>query len=278
MIRSILLGVAGTPALQAKLFHALDLAKRHGAFIQLLSVVDTEKLSSFGPVPIGGAHYAEKLSARRVDESHAVDEQAIEACKKTAEAEGIEVDSRYVEGDPLEEIERYWRYADLLLLGLRGWFDHGLLPEPEDAIATLVRAGVRPIMAVPEEGRPIKKVLIAYNGTAESAKAMKHFLLLGGWPDCQLNIACVGKPRSGEEAHQMLDEAGRYGKRHGHKVATAHVRGGDAVDRLLEHARTIEADMIVMGGSYRRLLLADRFGRSTVDLIKRSPLPLFISH
>ena len=49
MIKRLLVGVAGTPALQAKISCAVDLARHHGAEINILSVVDVDRLSLSRP-------------------------------------------------------------------------------------------------------------------------------------------------------------------------------------------------------------------------------------
>jgi hypothetical protein len=36
--------------------------------------------------------------------------------------------------------------------------------------------------------------------------------------------------------------------------------------------------VIVLGSSYRRVLLSQRFGRNAINLIRAAELPLFLSH
>src|SRR3954451_7178868 len=80
-------------------------------------------------------------------------------------ARGIQVARFEREGDPLEVLVKLHRYHDLLCLSLHGWFDDVVIPEPEDALLEVLAGGVRPILAIPEEPRPVDKVLIAYNGS-----------------------------------------------------------------------------------------------------------------
>ena len=70
MIRRILVGVAGTPATEAKIACTVELAARHGATISALCVIDVAPLAKVGPVPLGVAHYARQMRDGRVAGIH----------------------------------------------------------------------------------------------------------------------------------------------------------------------------------------------------------------
>ncbi len=277
MIKRLLVGVAGTPALKAKIDYTLDLARRHSAEVGLLSVVDRDRLAAVGPVPIGAGKYAEDLRQGRIARSHEMDETALARFEAAAAEAQVPLTTLRSEGDPLEIIAAAWRYHDLCVLGLRGWFDHDVLPDPENVLQQLISRSVRPILAVPETSRPVKKVLIAYNGSLESAKTMKQLVQLAPWPNATLHLVCVGKSKSGEEVQTLLEEATTYCRLHGYETSST-TREGQASDALLQEAEASGADLIAMGSSHRKLLLSRRFGRNALALIKTADLPLFLSH
>ncbi len=277
MIKRLLVGVAGTPALAAKIDYSLALAQSHGAEISILSVVDRSRLAAVGPVPIGAGMYAENLRQGRIERSHKLDEEAIQRFETACADAKVSLKTLRSESDPLDEVAAAWRYHDLCLLGLRGWFDHDVMPDPEDVLQQLIARSVRPILAVPEEMRPIRKALIAYNGSLESAKTMKQFVQMRLWPDVALHLACVGDPKSGEIAPAMLQDASDYCRLHGYETTVAQ-SSGKAAEALLEEARASGADIIVLGSSHRRVLLNRRFGRNALALIKSADIPLFLSH
>ena len=66
MFRRILVGVAGTPATEAKIDYPVELATRHGATVSAMSVVDVDRLAKVGPVPLEGAHYAKHMRPDRM--------------------------------------------------------------------------------------------------------------------------------------------------------------------------------------------------------------------
>lgn len=277
MIKRLVVGVAGTPALQAKIEHTVDLALRHDAEISVLSVVDVDRLSLVGPVPIGAGKHAQDMREGRIERSHGLDENAIAKFEAACRDAKVPVQVIRQEGDPLDVLPAAWRYHDLCVLGARGWFDYDLLADPQDALLKVIAAGVRPILAVTDDFRPIRKALIAYNGSLESAKTMKQFVQMSLWPEMELHILCVGKPKTQEEPHAMLDQAGAYCRLYGYEPTLARV-DGDVQLAVLDHAAAIKADVIVLGSSYRKILLFRRFGKNALGLIKMSEVPLFLSH
>lgn len=277
MIKRLLVGVAGTPALPAKIRCTVDLAKLHGAEISILSVVDVERLSSLGPVPLGAGKYAQDMRKGRIARSHSLDETAIATFEAACEEAGVPVRVVRQETDPLEAVTSTWRYHDLCVLGARGWFDHAVVADPHDALLTLIAGGVRPVLAVTEEIRPMRKALIAYNGSLESAKTMKQFIQMALWPDMEIHIVCVGKPKSGEDVTTLFEQAAAYCRLYGHEPMTDNIEG-EVRDVLHSYAKAMGADVIVMGSSYSKMLLLKRFGKNALGLIKSSEVPLFLSH
>ena len=277
MVKRILVGVAGTPALQAKIDCVVELAKRHDAEVAALAVVDVERLHKVGAVPLGGATYAQKLAEKRVANSQISCEEALASCESACRSANVPIRLIRQEGDPLQVLAAVWRYYDLCVLGARGWFDYDVVPEPHAALLKLVSAGVRPVLAVTEGMRPPKKALIAYNGSIESARAMKRFLQMSLWPDMHAHIACVNPPKVQEDAQSMLEEAASFARAHGYETSVAQIEGVPW-SALMNQAAEIDADIIVLGSSARRVLLTRRFGKNVLQLIQSSDRPLFLSN
>ena len=277
MLKRILVGIAGTPALPAKISASVDLAQRHGAEISAVSVVDVDRLSAVGPVPIGAAKYAQNLREQRIARSHKLDELALEKLETACAEAGVPMRALRAEGDPLEVLTSNWRYQDLCILGVRGWFDYGVLPDAQNALLKLIAKGVRPIFAVTEGMKPVRAAVIAYNGSPESAKAMKQFAQMSLWPGIEVEIVCVGPPKSEEPAETILQEAVDYCRLHGLKPSVTRM-DGEVGDALLEVATRRDAGVIVLGSSFRKIMMYQRFGKNALQLIKTSPVPLFLSH
>jgi len=277
MIKRILVGVAGTPALAAKTDMAIALAKRFGSEIGVVSIVDVDRLARVGPVPLGAAAYAARLRKHRIESSHCLDDAAIEAFAKACADANVRMQVHTYEGNPLEVLASLYRYYDLCVLGARGWFDYDVVSEPADGLLKVIAAGIRPVIAVAEGIRAIRKAVIGYNGSIESSRAMKLFLQLSLWPEVDVHIVCVGSPKSQESTTDLLEASAAYARLQGYDVTTAHVEG-TAWKALLGYASEVDADMVVAGSSARRILLTRHVGKNVLHLVKASNLPLFLSN
>ena len=87
------------------------------------------------------------------------------------------------------------RYHDLMIFGLRSLFEHKIVGHPCDDLSGSSQA---------EYGRSsplcvsfaMCRVMIAYSGSMESAKAMKRFVQLRLWPDVRLKIETFNSTES----------------------------------------------------------------------------------
>lgn len=273
MIKRILVGLSGDTYTPSAVKHSLDLARRHKAEITGIAVVDLARLASVGPVPLGGGAAAVELSEHRLEEAERRITEVIARFENDCLKEKITACVDREDDEPIDALIRQWRYHDLVVLGLRGLFEYGLLRNPDDTLIRIIKAGIRPIVAVGKEYRAVKNALIAYNGSLESAKAMKSFLQLSPWQDMSLQIVCFEKPR--EDPEQLLTDAAHYCSAHGYRAETAFI-DEDPRDHLLAHAEKIGADLIVMGSTGRSRLAEYVLGDTVLTAIKESPIPLFL--
>ena len=69
MLKRILVGLGGTEYTVSAINQAVALAMAHDAEVTGVSIIDEGRLTLFGPVPIGGGHYAHELAERPHGES-----------------------------------------------------------------------------------------------------------------------------------------------------------------------------------------------------------------
>ena len=177
-------------------------------------------------------------------------------------------------GDPFDAFIDRARYHDLMIFGLRGIFEYDVVPDPPETLARLVQSGVRPLLAVPDAYRPIRRVLICYSGSMESAKTMKRLIQLRPWPDAALRIVTFDKPHA--EAQELLADAAAYCRAHGWEPSTECVPESPR-HHLLPYARAWDADLLVVGNSARSLLLRRVFGETALEVMHHADRPLFLA-
>ena len=275
MIKRILLGLGATPLSHLAVRRAVTLAQQRAATITAVTVLDMDLWkAALGNVASAGE------AARRIEsQPWAVARRRLERMIDEFQTACVEarIDGQVIkpQGNPFDELVSQWRYHDLLVFGLRGLFDYSLVPQPEQTIADLIRRGVRPIYAVAGKDRPIRRVLIAYSGSMESAKAMNRYVQMAMWPEAQVHLACFETAE--DVGTQLMQDAVAYCRAHGLKP-DARLVSEPAIRGLLPHARTVEADLIVLGDSYRSALTSFLLGDVVQHAVRNSDISLFLSH
>lgn len=276
MLKRVLVGLGGMPHSHIALRYGIELARSHGASLVGVTIVDTQYWKATLPSFMTAGEATRLAEARPWAVAEQRVQQVVErfedACREAAVAGEV---LGKPDGRPEEFLASASRYCDLVVFGLRGLFEHTLVPEPERSLAQLTRRGVRPILAVAREHREVRRVLVAYNGSPESASAMKHHVQMRLWPDAALNLACFGE--SSDESARLLEEATSYCRAHGVTVTAESVESTPR-DGLNPYAEAIGADLVVLGDSFRHILVRDLFGDTMSHLIQTAQRPLFISH
>ncbi len=280
MMKRVMIGVCRSPAQESLTSFAIELARRHGAEITGLAIVDSERIAPVGPVAVGV--FSAKISQREQKIETARDQAAgqMMSLRERVEAAGIVFRQALIEGQSDEVLEDVWRFQDIFVLSNRPW----PLGEPSalrpTSVLRLIASGVRPVIAVPQNAAASpKKVAVALSGSLESAKAMKQFLQLGVFPDAGLHLVTSSPSKSGEPAEQLLQNAADYAAKYGVDVSMSVIdRPENRTDAIIANAVDAGADAIVIGSSYKRFLAVQRFGSHAEELLQRFPGALFISH
>ena len=194
MIKRVLVGLGTSRTAVSVTEHAVELATTFGAELLGLAVTDPLRLEWTGPRPIGVGVEAMTSQLRQQRFEKAQADIAAAEKKFSERCIAAEVTHRVAErtGDPFEIAVDLVRYHDMCVFGLRGLFEHDVVPEPLDALERLVASGVRPILAVSEQYRPIRRVLVAYSGSLESAKTFKSFVQSGLYADATVRVVHFG--------------------------------------------------------------------------------------
>lgn len=275
MIRRLLVGLTGTPFTPVAIQRAIELSERHGAAVTGIAVCDRIAAANVAPLTMASQAAARQKRAERIELLETRVQESIEAFKEACETAGVPSRVVNVNGDPIQAVCAHWRYHDALVLGLRGLFDYGVFNEPQDALMQLIGSGVRPIIAVSQQFRSIDRVLIAYSGSLESAKAMKRFVQMRLWPDATVRVVHFGG--GARQAERLLSDAQGYCRDWGIEAQTKHV-AGSARNQLLLYAQRWNSDLVVLGNSARNVVSRRILGSTTYRVIRQSPLPLFLAH
>jgi nucleotide-binding universal stress UspA family protein len=174
---------------------------------------------------------------------------------------------RAAEGDPARLVAAAARTADLVIAGRGPDGDAGLAEE------LLTTTGV-PVLALPPEvpaGEIGRSVLVAWNGSRESARATRDALPLLRHGAGEVALCAIG-----DEAAASLDDAAAMLGRHDVRCEPVRLAGGDADagELLLSEATARHADLLVMGADGHARLREMMFGGATRHALARAPIPV----
>ncbi|MEM7314988.1 MAG: universal stress protein [Planctomycetota bacterium] len=274
MIKRILAGVCDPLYTASVARHTVDLAKRFNSNVTAISVTDIERLKNLGPVAVGSATWRHSMVANRIERNEDAIRQSLDVLTRLCDASNVDCDIVLAGGLPYEKLLEASRYHDLMVFGLKGLFEHGVVAEPPNELVHLIESGVQPILAAGPEYREIKKVLVAYSGSVESAKTIRTFNQINLWPDAEIKAINIGK--RGSKGPVLLTEIREYFAAHGKDVEIEFIEGS-AKNELLPAADDWQADLIVVGNSAKSLLRRRVFGETALKVIGESSLPLFLS-
>lgn len=279
MIYRILLGLDPDDDTRTATQYAVEIGKRFEAQITGLAVVDTEHIESESMGSgIGSMHYASKLRDKMLEEAREIAASLTEDFVKTIRSEGIEAGELVEEGVPFRRIIDEMISHDLLVLGKEPHFFYNKPERKTSTLSQVVKNCAAPILVVPENYRPTRRVMMAFDGHDPSTRAIRFFLALQPFgSDLELDIVYVdSNPEENDVDEQKVHLLGALVASHGFNTNVTILKDGNVTDRLIEHAEVTKADLIVAGAHAVSSLRAFAFGSTTKELLERCPIAVFL--
>jgi monovalent cation/proton antiporter MnhG/PhaG subunit len=201
VIVKIVVGLTNGPDRDQMIRHAVFLAREHGAELTGLAIVDSKRLTRIGPVPIGGSYYAARLRNSLIEKARHSVAEVVQCFEQAAIAADVRFSVAMEEGDPAEILARRQGPGTLVLVGRRGWFDHGVNEMAIDPLPHLVRHGVWPVIAVAASPERVLRVVFVHDGSVHSDRTWKWLLKTAPWPGASLRLVPDGACREGDLAN-----------------------------------------------------------------------------
>lgn len=242
-IRSILLHVDASPHSESRLVLALSLAARLDATITALYGADSSDAEgrSFSYSAAAAVLRAEQEEIRR--------ERVREALGRHLPVDGPTIRWADLRGpSPSEGFVKEAAYADLLILGQSDPESCGAGGAPAGFVETVVLHGGRPALVVPKRGAGsghARRVLIAWNGSAQAARAVTGSLPLLGLAD---HVEVISWARNPLAAPSGSIDIGEFLARHGIEARVRRLPPtNDVGAELARELSATSADLLVMG-------------------------------
>lgn len=285
MFKDILVHLDEGPRSATRLKVAVDLARRQGAHLTGIFVLDIPGSDLFygaGMPYAGGGGMSEMVNSLRAESAARADamgQEFLDAVRR----QGLEGEWRVVDGDTVGLLALHARYADLTVLGQPNADEPFKGPSADAVLVNVMMSSGRPVLAVPYAGpfeQVGERVLIAWNASRESTRAVNDALpILRG---AKAVTVLAVNPRHGIEGHGDVPAAdiALHLARHGVKAEAAHTIAKDIGegDALLSYAADLGVDLIVCGGYGHSRAREMVFGGVTRTLLQEMTVPMLLSH
>ena len=279
MIKDILFAMTQTNVNEAALTSALNLAESETAHLAIVMPVEYPMPipSEFGISPYSiylGVYEDSLKAAERLADS------LREKLKNTAAATEVRVVST-----PLMNSAQisalHARHADLSVIG--GDEAGNVSAAFENMFTELLMESGRPVLFVPaacEVVTPAKRILIAWTPTRESSRAV-HDAMPFLYKSESIEVLIID-PEVNESAHgeQPGADIATHLARHGLnvRVVVQPKMGKNKGQAILEHAKQMDAQLIVAGGYGHSRFREQIFGGVSKELIQNIQFPVLFAH
>ncbi len=277
MIRRILLALDNSePGIKAQ-DYAIELAKKHKAAITGLGILDTPWITAAQPEPLGGGAFKIQRDDAVIEQSHDHVTFLMGEFQSACEKAGVKHQAIEVDGFPALEIEKLAHEHDIIVIGKTTDFHFDLDEDSDLTVKHLARDNARPILMVPTRVPETSRVLVAFDGSLQSSRAMHMFIMLGLAKDKKIHILSIDKDLAVAEvnatrAHNLFSV-------HGFETtAEGDAQSGSIAQQIVDKAHELDVSMMVMGGFSHTAIREALFGSATKSIMKNCDFPLFLHH
>ena len=287
MVRVILVAVDGSPSSNAAAAVTIRLAAKHKAFVHALGVLDTDHIQRLESMPAGAMSYKNSPDLKLLQDARQSIEVTLDDFSGKAREAGIQFSARLVEGEPRASIELAATSCDLIVVGRTSLYsaDAEILSLPL-CVEQLLRNSVRPVLVVPdihavgEPGRGQAPVVVAFDGSVVSSRAMHLFALLELGRGRQVHVLTQNDSSTKNAevtAEQACDLLRKHGLKRVRAISLGHREAGKPAESILGTAKSLDASLIVMG-AYGHRGIQEIFGSCTKSVLSGLQTPLLMYH
>ncbi len=279
MIKSILVTLDDSHSSDSAKKLGILLANSYKTTLTGIGVLDEPWIAAPEAIPLGGAAFKVDLDEQLLEDAkhriHKLEKEFTDDCKNHK----IKCSIIDAIGVPAYEIEHFVTEYDLLIIGKDANFHFTMSEETAISIKQIMRDNPRPLIVtsptLPNQESP--HVLVTYDGTFASSRALHMALLLGVFKGKTVHIASVSSDE--EEARDRVNTASRLCQSHGvkthiHPIATSQ----KPAKALLELMDDLTPSLVIMGAFGHGGISSFFRGSCAKDLLKSTDIPLFIFH
>ncbi len=277
MTRSILLGLDGSEYCDALIGLGIRMAKRTGAFLVGMGIIDEPSIREAELSPIGGNYYKEERDEALIADARRKVEGFLEYFTLCCTRQGVPSKLHEETGSPYERLIYQAQRYDLLMLGQQTYFHFETQDGPDETLQHILRDSPRPVLTSPKQWREGSSVVIAYDGSLQASRTLANFVHSG----LNKGLAChvITLHKDLHEATRIAGLATDFLGFHDIAAVAYPVAGESSVAKfILAKAEELKADLLVMGAYGHSSLREFLFGSVTKTVLREAEVPLFLYH
>ncbi len=279
MYKDLVIPITGTPGDMDALNIAIDLAASYNAHLTVLEMVNlpTPMLGPWGMVPdVAMSDVYSKLRSQA--------EINVASLKSRLGKESISFEVRMVETlvEPAGMAAHRAHYADLAVVA--GSIGDTIEAETTHAyFGSLLLESGRPVLVIPPRCKvpmPPQRVVMAWRPTREATRALHDAMpLLKGAEAVDLLLVDTSDDECNPDAQPGADIATHLARHGVNMNVVVHKSGNKEVSSiLLDHARQMRANLLVVGGYGHSRFREWAMGGVTRELLISASIPVLYSH
>ena len=274
MLKRIILPLDASMYSEAAIDYAIYIAKKQRATLFSLTIMDMPDVEDdLSYMPIGGFYWAEKAEREKIIIAEEKLEQIIIKFIKKLEDENIKFGIEKVQGIPSNKIIEYSQFYDIVILGMRSFYNYNLNKDGDKTLVELLKNSITPVFAVPDKFQSIKNVLIAYDGSFASSRAIQRFSHLASVQN--FNITLISSHSEKTKTTNLQKQAVDYLKSYGIDNIKCVYTSNDIKEEIKNHYLDW-SNLIVLGVHSKNIFKEFLVGSLTKELINLNQKPLFI--
>ncbi|MBS0272147.1 MAG: universal stress protein [Proteobacteria bacterium] len=279
MIKSILVTLDESQSSESAKKFGVDLAKLHKANLTGIGVLDEPWIAAPEAIPLGGAAFKVELDEQLLHDAkrrvHKLEKNFSSYCT----SQNISCSIIDATGVPAYAIEHFMTEHDLLIIGKDSNFHFTATEDTTISVKQIIRDNPRPVIVTGPElsHQGSTHILVAFDGTFASSRALHMALLIGIFKGKTVHIASVSNET--DKARDWVNIAAKLCQNHDIKVECHPIKSSEKPAKaLLGLCEDLKPSLIVMGAFGHGGISYFFMGSCAKDLLKSTNIPLFVYH
>lgn len=278
MIRNILIALDAASDASVATRYATDIARRCDASVTSRAVTDPGQIE-MNPPSIGTTtlHQAERFQNKLTPEAHQTAQRLAETFRYTLD-NSARLGSKTEAGVPFRRIIEDTKYHDLLIVGHDPHFFYNRPRQRMKTLAKVVKESVAPTFVVRNRYAPVKRVLIAHDGSSALARTLKHFAQFQPFgTNIEMELLSVYE-KDQSKAEFALQMTEKYLQDYAFSAQTTSLQSATPHEDIVAYVDQSDADVVVAGAHSTSPEKQLAFGSTATSLLKQSTASLFMHY